>query len=429
MAFQPRIGDGPPPRAKPGEKELKPILTGQRLKSRKRDMKEKFDPEGFRDLLVEGILEAGDEDAAAKYLEDNRSKFDYRGYNEALFDVIVAGGLLAPGGSIAADGAQLNPHSCFATENDHDSILKSAEVVRSLVRRYKYLQVFLEDAFVKFLKFLNGFGEENTLKLAQFTALMLSWNLIGAKPLASMDIESVISSELALKFITQMFSTWLKESTISQIHSTLRKGGMDQKIQMFFPQNKRSVSAITDHFKSAGGLEDIVTWYLSQQTAEVKNELGLMVTQMLQDEAGVEQSKLIESIRDVQVDHRIPESEIIKLLWPALIAAVEWNKKTELMMEQAMRHIKSNLQMIACWTKSDRAQITLMVTMQEYAFINQNFLKIYKRICLLFYKAEILSEDAILTWYEKDHSQKGQSAFLQEMKEFVDWLYSAEVEE
>ena len=27
------------------------------------DMKEKFDPEGFRDLLVEGILEAGDEDA------------------------------------------------------------------------------------------------------------------------------------------------------------------------------------------------------------------------------------------------------------------------------------------------------------------------------------------------------------------------------
>ena len=36
MAFQPRIGDGPPPRAKPGEKELKPILTGQRLKSRKR---------------------------------------------------------------------------------------------------------------------------------------------------------------------------------------------------------------------------------------------------------------------------------------------------------------------------------------------------------------------------------------------------------
>ena len=73
-------------------------------------------------------------------------------------------------------------------------------------------------------------------------------------------------------------------------------------------------------------------------------------------------------------------------LWPAVMGAVEWNKKAELMIEQALRHVKSNLMLLARWTKSDRAQIVLMVTMQDYCFINQNFLKIYNRFCLLFYK-------------------------------------------
>ena len=116
-------------------------------------------------------------------------------------------------------------------------------------------------------------------------------------------------------------------------------------------------------------------------------------------------------------------------MWPALLNAMEWNKKTELMMEQAMDHVHNNLKMLASWSRSEKAQIVLMVTMQEHAFINQNFLKLYKRICLLFYKAEVLSEDAVLRWYRKDHSTKGSNAFLGEMKPFCDWLVRADVED
>lgn len=408
------------------QKELRPVLTGQRLKARKRDVKEKFDAEGFRNELIEGIADAADFDAAAQYLEDNKQKFDYRLYNEALFDVVIAGGLLAPGGSIVADGAELNPYSVFASADD-DTVVKAAEVIRALVRRYKYLQVELEEAFVKVLKFLNGFEEENTMKLAQCTALMLSWGLITAKPLLSMDIESVVSSGLALKFITQMFTTWLKVSSIQQIHSTLRKSGLDQRIATFFPQNSRTVADITEHFKAAPGLDEIVTWFLSQQTAEVKQQLGAMVTRMIREEA--DQEAIVDAVREIQVEHKIAESEILRLLWPAMVAAVEWTKNKELMMEQALRHIKANLRLLSCWSRSENAQVMLMVTIQEYAFVNQNFLKIYKRICLLFYNAEILGEDAILEWYNFSHSLKGKSAFLGEMKEMVEWLKTAEVEE
>lgn len=38
-------------------KTEKPTLTGQRIRSRKRDEKSKFDPATFRDVLVAGLIE------------------------------------------------------------------------------------------------------------------------------------------------------------------------------------------------------------------------------------------------------------------------------------------------------------------------------------------------------------------------------------
>ena len=108
--------------------------------------------------------------------------------------------------------------------------------------------------------------------------------MISAKPLASMNIESVVSSGLARKFITQMFATWLKVSSIGQMHTSLRKAGLDQQMHIFFPQNERSVDDVTSHFSSVGGLDEVVTWYLGQQTAEVKQEMGALITRMTTEE-------------------------------------------------------------------------------------------------------------------------------------------------
>lgn len=39
---------------------------------------------------------------------------------------------------------------------------------------------------------------------------------------------------------------------------------------------------------------------------------------------------------------------------------------------------------------------------------------------------DVISEDIILRWYKKDHSPKGKSIFLEQMKKFIEWLNSAE---
>jgi len=40
------------------QKVEKPVLQGQRIKTRKRDEKEKYDPSSFRDAIFEGFAKA-----------------------------------------------------------------------------------------------------------------------------------------------------------------------------------------------------------------------------------------------------------------------------------------------------------------------------------------------------------------------------------
>lgn len=59
------------------------------------DEKEKYDPVGFRDSVLGGFAEAGDDlESIYKFLDSAGSKLDYRRYGEALFDILIAGGLL-----------------------------------------------------------------------------------------------------------------------------------------------------------------------------------------------------------------------------------------------------------------------------------------------------------------------------------------------
>ena len=59
------------------------------------DEKEKFEPTVFRDTIVVGLNEAGEDlDAIAKFLDVTGSRLDYRRYADTLFDILIAGSML-----------------------------------------------------------------------------------------------------------------------------------------------------------------------------------------------------------------------------------------------------------------------------------------------------------------------------------------------
>lgn len=130
------------------QKAERPVLQGQRIKTRKRgneiivnknkqcsklrfylDEKEKYDPTGFRDAVILGLEKAEDLEQISKFLDTAGNKLDYRRYGEVLFDILIAGGLLVPGGSISQDGEKPYTTACiFAASEDMDSMREQEQV-------------------------------------------------------------------------------------------------------------------------------------------------------------------------------------------------------------------------------------------------------------------------------------------------------------
>lgn len=104
----------------------------------------------------------------------------------------------------------------------------------------------------------------------------------------------------------------------------------------------------------------------------------------------------------------------------------EWNKKEELVTDQALKHLKQYTPLFQTFTVGEKAELALILKVQEFCYENMNFMKAFQKIILLFYKTEIVSEDSIFKWYREPHSVKGKLHFLEQMKKFVDWLQNAE---
>lgn len=56
------------------------------------------------------------------------------------------------------------------------------------------------------------------------------------------------------------------------------------------------------------------------------------------------------------------------------------------------------------------------------------FMRAFQKIIMLFYKTDVISEQAILKWYKQDYNVKGKMMFVDQMKQFVEWLQNAEEE-
>ncbi|KAG3274950.1 basic leucine zipper and W2 domains 1 [Ictidomys tridecemlineatus] len=318
---------------------------------------------------------------SAKFLDASGAKLDYRRYAETLFDILVAGGMLAPGGTLADD--MMRTHVCvFAAQEDLETMQAFAQVFNKLIRRYKYLEKGFEDEVKKLLLFLKGFSESERNKLAMLTGVLLANGTLNASILNSLYNENLVKEGVSAAFAVKLFKSWINEKDINAVAASLRKVSMDNRLMELFPANKQSVEHFTKYFTEAGLKE------------------------------------LSEYVRNL----------VIGIVWSSVMSTVEWNKKEELVAEQAIKHLKQYSPLLAAFTTQGQSELTLLLKIQEYCYDNIHFMKAFQKIVVLFYKAEVLSEEPILKWYKDAHVAKGKSVFLEQMKKFVEWLKNAEEE-
>merc|ERR1712042_164519 len=131
--------------------------------------------------------------------------------------------------------------------------------------------------------------------------------------------------------------------------------------------------------------------------------------------------EIIMDLKEAVKKNGLLEQEAVAMIWSAVMSAVEWNKKEDLLQEQALKHLKNYISLFSAFTSSAKSEMVLCNKIQEYCYDNQSFL-------LLFYKTEVLSEEVILKWYKDGHVPKGWTVFSDQMKKFIDWLEQAESE-
>ncbi|KAL9872920.1 protein krasavietz [Glossina fuscipes] len=409
------------------QKAERPVLSGQRIKTRKRDEREKYDPTGFRDAVIAGLEKTGgDLDQIAKFLVSAGNKLDYRRYGEVLFDILIAGGLLVPGGSISQDGEKPRTNYCiFEAPEDMEAMRNHEQVFVNLMRRFKYLEKMFEEEMKKVLVFIKGFTPSERIKLARMTALLLCNGSVPPNVLLVLNNEHLIKDGIALDFLVELFVTFKQEKGMQSLIQALKKGGLESKLMDFFPPNKRTEENFKQVFLEKD-LTEIIKLHKAQASQEAKRELQQTLIDDINDEKP--HSEITADIKEFAQKANIPEHEIIVIIWSTVMSLGEWNKKEELVTEQAVRHLKGYCPLMQAFTSTDRAELALIQKVQDFCYENMNFMKAFQKIILLFYKTEVLSEEIILRWYKDSHSSKGKMHFLEQMKKFVEWLQSAEEE-
>lgn len=412
------------------QKAEKPTLSGTRLKTRKRDEKEKNDPTAFRDSIIAGLSECGaDLDQVSRFLDKEGSKLDYRRYAEVLFDILFAGGILAPGGFIVEGtefGKPVRSDICvFRWGDGLEQIRNFYTVFYKLIRRYKYLEKAFEDDLKKILMFQKGFQASEREKLATITGIILANGLCTPRILQSLFEDHLVKEGISLDFAATMFSTWLKEKDINAICAALKKQQIDSRLMEMFPVNKRNQDTFDAFFRERG-LGAIADMQTAQIASKAKKEAQRGLADMIKDESSV--PDMIEYVTDLIEKQGMSETEVTISIWNTIMAAVEWNKKEDLVAEQALKHLKQYCPLLKASTRSGKSELALMLKVQEFCYENMNFLKSFQKIIMLLYKTEVISEDIILKWFKDSHSAKGKSVFLEQMKKFVEWLQNAEEE-
>merc|ERR1711992_74523 len=407
-----------------------PSLTGHRLKTRKRDEKKQYDPTGFRDAILEGLDAAGDDlEAVSKFLDVSGSKLDYRRYGVNLIEILIAGGLLAPGGIILQEGengeAKCRTNIClFGLADSMEKVKAFEQVFVKLMRRYKYLEKMHEEEMSKILVYLKGFTDDERLRLAEITALWLATGQIPPTTLRVLINEHQVKDGMALKFFMDVLATLKGDNAVTTV---IKRSGIESRLMEFFPPtgNQQTEENFIKTFKERN-LGEVVTFRKNYAAAESRNGVLVMIKECIEDEKTPKE--IIIELKDSVAKNNISEQDALIMIWNCVMSAIEWNKKEDLLQDQALRHLKQYTTLFAAFATTSKSEIVLLNKIQEYCYENMNFLKTFNKIVLLLYKTDVLSEDAVLKWYKEAHSPRGWSVFMDQMKKFVDWLEQADEE-
>ncbi|KAM0748902.1 ARM repeat-containing protein [Meredithblackwellia eburnea MCA 4105] len=414
----------PPP---PGQK---PSLQGVRNKQRKGAVKAsaKFEPQAFRDQLTKHLesVAPGDFDAVASKLDVLGNQLDYHKYEQQLFEILLVGALLAPGGGFIDDGAPKSTFSVISSAKEPvevADIKKIVEVFNKLMRRYKYLQKPFEETALKgILQYANKFSAIEQEKLAVATALFISAGLVGAGVINVLKKDHLIKDSVSITFLVNFCKAFIQAESLDQLATALRKGAVTN-LESFLPASKQTQTEFSNVFKAAG-LNGVVEFYTKQKSGQAKEETVARLKELVAEDADHDE---IQSYLEQQHQRgALPDTEFIAIVWNGLLTTSDLATKT---VDQVVKDINGFAPILETFSTKPATEVALINTIQIFCYENTKLMPAFPKILKNLYSADVVSDQAIIYWHGKGSKPQGRATFLASSQPLVTFLQEQEDEE
>ncbi|KAF8625400.1 hypothetical protein AX15_005368 [Amanita polypyramis BW_CC] len=416
------------PVALSGRTPSKPSLQGVRIKARKGAVKAhaKHEPIVFKDQLYKHLetVGEGDFDAFASKLAQAGSTLEFLKYADILFEIILAGGLLQPGGGYLEDG----PNSPFTIFNANypvqiEEMKKYVDVLAKLIRRYKYLQKPLEESSLPtLLQYINRWPAEQSEKFAMAVGLLLSQGLANGSCLQSLTKDHLVKNDLSISVLTLIFRAYLHDQSMEHLSATLKRGGI-KDLLAFFPLNKRAGKVLEEHFKKEN-LSQVAEWWAKKQYAVVRDGLIKELKGLCEREESPE--IIITTIKTRQEETPVPETELVHCIWHGLMSSVDWGARPDQIEGLALREVGKYSPILEPFCSSPKTQIALINVVQLYCYEDTRIIKAFPQILKVLYNKDCISDKAIIYWHQKGSKPQGRQHFLKSTEALVKFLQEQE---
>lgn len=414
----------------------KPTLAGVNVKTRKRNIVVPEDPGSFADAVVtvcqdaaEGVSLEADLEAAEKAL--NETELEYSRYGEILFQVFFAGGRLGTGAQLAAEDKQRLEKNILACPAEREALLPYWKFFQALTRRRPFLIRGLENTLIKLMLSLEFFNEEDRRKLGMALALTFSWK-IGVMPanvFQAMLNDRLVAKGSVMEVLTVFFQEFLVKDSIDDLVGLLTKANVANRLTDFAPPNKRA-SPEFHAMLEAAGLKALAEWDVQREIDLKVAELQEALSELITADPPAPASEVLETAKAKKAESDLPEAEVVRVGWLALMKGISLIGKNQQQITQAiLTKLKQYGKLFKLYGTTQKAQLALLNTIQVYCYEDTRVLKCFTDIIKMLYQADIVEEDTIMHWYKKGSHTKGRAVFLKDIEPFMKWLEEAEEED
>jgi hypothetical protein len=282
----------------------------------------------------------------------------------------------------------------------------------------------------RFLQSLELFEDNERKKLAIFTSLTFSQKLSGLPPetvFQPLLKDNLVSKGIVLSFITDFFKEYLVDNTLDDLIALLKRGKIEDNLLDLFPIQKRTTEAFAEHF-SKEGLGALVE-YNEKKMFDVKlKDMKTSLTTLIAENADI--SEVIETVKQRHKESKLPDIEVVRILWDAIMDAVQWSGKNQQQNSNlALRQVKTWAKLLDSFCTTAKLQLEIMYKIQIQCYEDAKLMKLFPEIVRSLYDEDVLAEDTILMWFRKGSNPKGRQTFVKSLEPFVKWLEEAEEEE